>query len=150
MKTELFRSKMTIMKKVLVGGVFDILHYGHVHFLKKAKKLGNHLVVAIESDTNVARIKGPGRPIHNQKQRKEVLKALSFVDEVIILKNFMTDADYRKLVESVSPVVIAVTEGDPILEKKMSHAKHIGAKIIKIPKINVASTSKIAKLLEIE
>lgn len=137
-------------KKVLVGGVFDILHYGHIHFLKNAKKLGDYLVVAIESDANVSRLKGPGRPIHNQKQRKEVLEALSFVDEVIILKDKMTDADYRELVEKVRPFIIAVTKGDPILEKKRAHAASVHAKLIEIPKIHSASTTKIAKLLEIE
>jgi len=52
------------MKKiVLVGGCFDLLHYGHVRFLEEAKKLGNHLVVALESDENVRRVKGEARPI---------------------------------------------------------------------------------------
>ena len=70
------------MKKVLVGGVFDIIHYGHVHFLKNAKSLGDHLVVALESDKNVKRLKGEKRPIHNQNQRREMLESLEFVDEV--------------------------------------------------------------------
>lgn len=141
---------MVQKKKVLTGGVFDILHYGHVHFLKKAKNLGDCLIVAIESDANVARLKGPGRPIHTQGQRKEVLEALSFVDEVIILNDIMADSDYRKLVESINPSIIAVTEGDPILKKKKAHAKKINAKLIEIPMLRVASTTKIAKLLKID
>lgn len=141
---------MVQKKKVLTGGVFDILHYGHVSFLKKAKKLGDHLVVAIESDANVKRLKGSGRPIHNQKQRKEILESLSFVDEVVILKDKMEDADYRELVENIKPLVIAVTSGDPILKKKKEHAGKVGAKVIEIQMIDVASTSKIAKLLNIE
>lgn len=141
---------MVQKKKVLTGGVFDILHYGHIRFLKSAKGLGDHLVVAIESDINVARLKGPGRPVHNQSQRKETLESLSFVDEVIILDDKMEDKNYRQLVEEVNPSIIAATEGDPMLEKKKSHAKHIGAKLIEIQKIKVASGSKIAKLLQIE
>jgi rfaE bifunctional protein nucleotidyltransferase chain/domain len=137
-------------KVVLVGGVFDILHFGHIHFLKKAKALGNYLVVAIESDKNVKRLKGTGRPIHTQKQRRDMLGSLSFVDEVIILKDKMRDSDYLELVTRVDPLIIAVTKGDPILEKKKEHAKKVGAKVIEIPKIKVASTSKIAKLLGIE
>ncbi len=135
---------------VLAGGVFDILHYGHIHFLKNAKKLGDLLVVAIESDANVSRLKGPGRPIHSQAQRKEVLEALEFVDEVIILKDKMTDADYRELVEEVRPNIIAVTEGDPIIEKKRGHARTVLAEVVEIPKVEAASTTKIARLLEIE
>ncbi|MBI3343244.1 adenylyltransferase/cytidyltransferase family protein, partial [Candidatus Gottesmanbacteria bacterium] len=61
------------MKKILVGGCFDLLHYGHIRFLEEAKKLGDHLVVALESDENVRRMKGEGRPIHTQAQRKEML-----------------------------------------------------------------------------
>lgn len=138
------------MKKVLVGGVFDIIHYGHIHFLKNAKALGDHLVVALESDKNVRRLKGEKRPIHGQNQRREMLASLEFVDEVIILADKMTDRDYQKLVESVGPSVIAVTSGDPILDKKKAQAKSIGAALVEIPKIEVPSTTQIAKLLKIE
>lgn len=141
---------MLDMKKVLVGGVFDILHYGHIHFLSNAKKLGDKLIVALESDENVKRIKGPKRPIHDQKRRSEMLKSLSFVDEVIVLKDKMTDTDYRKLVENVHPWAIAVTKEDPHLTKKKAHAKSVGARLFQIPKIKTASTSQIAKLLGIE
>lgn len=138
------------IKKVLVGGVFDILHYGHIHFLREAKKLGDILVVALESDKNVKRLKGDSRPFHNQTQRREILESLSFVDEVIILKDEMHDIDYFKLVDRVSPCTIAVTQGDPILEKKRAHARTVLAEIAEIPKIKVPSTTQIAKLLEIE
>jgi len=137
-------------KIVLVGGCFDILHYGHIHFLKKAKLLGNHLVVAIESDKNIKRLKGSQRPFHNQGQRKEILESLNFVDEVITLKDKMTDADYLKMVQEVQPLVIAITTGDLIIEKKKSHAKKVGARIVEIEKIDTASTTKIAKLLKLE
>ncbi len=136
--------------KVLVGGCFDILHYGHIHFLKKAKALGNYLVVALESDKNIKRLKGAGRPIHDQNKRREILESLNFVDEVIILKDEMHDSDYFELVERVRPFTIAVTAGDPMIKKKQSHAAKVGAKVVEIPKIEVASTSKIARLLEID
>ncbi len=142
--------KPKTVNKVLVGGVFDILHYGHVYFLKSAKTLGDYLIVAIESDKNVKKLKGESRPIHSEEQRKEVLESLKFVDEVIILKDKMTDKDYSDLVAKINPAVIALTEGDPILEKKRQQAKTIGAKVVKIPKTKVSSTSRIAKILEIE
>lgn len=133
-----------------MGGVFDILHYGHIHFLKKARALGDHLVVALESDKNVRRLKGDKRPIHDQNQRREMLESLHFVDEVIILKDEMKDEDYFNLVRSVKPQILAVTYGDPILAKKQKQAKEVGAIVVEIPKIMAPSTSQIAKLLELE
>lgn len=141
---------MQAKKKVLVGGCFDILHYGHVHFLKKARSLGDYLIVALESDQNIKRLKGGGRPFHDQEKRREMLESLTFVDEVIILGPKMMDRDYEKLVIEVKPNIIAATKGDVMLEKKRDHAKKIGAKIIEIPKVKVASTSQIAKLLKLE
>src|SRR3989337_4236939 len=93
-------------KKVLVGGCFDVIHYGHIHFLKQAKSLGDHLIVALESDKNIKRLKGKVRPIHSQNQRREMLESLSFVDKVIILSDNMTDSDYLKLVQDVKPHII--------------------------------------------
>jgi rfaE bifunctional protein nucleotidyltransferase chain/domain len=136
--------------KVLVGGAFDILHYGHIHFLKKAKALGDYLIVALESDKNIKRLKGEKRPIHGQSQRREMLESLRFVDQVIVLADEMKDKDYAKLVKILSPHVIAVTEGDPILSKKRKQAKAVGAKLVEISKIKVPSTTQIAKLLKLE
>lgn len=144
------KSKTKKIRKVLVGGCFDILHYGHIHFLKESKKLGNYLIVAIESDKRIKKLKGEKRPFHSQNQRREILESLSFVDEVIILKDEMKDLDYFELVERVRPAIIAVTEGDLMIEKKKNHAKKVGAKVIEIAKINIPSTSQIAKLLEID
>jgi len=135
---------------VLVGGCFDLLHFGHISFLKSAKALGNYLVVALESDENVRRMKGENRPIHAQEKRKEMLESLSVVDEVVCLPAMTTDEEYRTLVTGIRPAVIAVTEGDPILDKKKAHADTVGAKLVVIPKIRTPSTSQLAKLLELE
>lgn len=137
-------------KIVLVGGCFDILHYGHIHFLKKAKLLGNYLIVALESDQNVKRLKGKERPIHNQIQRQEILESLNFVDEVIILKDEMADKDYLELVQKIRPLVIAITTGDSMFEKKTNHAMTVGAKVLEIENIEALSTTKITKLLKLE
>ena len=143
---------MQVMKKnvVLVGGCFDILHYGHIQFLKNAKSLGDYLVVALEADINIRRMKGEKRPIFGQDERREMLLALRFVDEVIILKDEMNDQDYMDLVDKEEPCTIAVTEGDPIVEKKRMQAESVGAKLVEIPRLAVPSTSQILKILKIE
>lgn len=138
------------MKKVLVGGCFDILHLGHIRFLSESRKLGDYLVVALESDENVRRMKGEKRPIHSQRERSEMLATLKVVDEIIPLPEMTSDEDYRKLVTDVRPSVIAVTQGDPVLEKKDAHARSVGAIVVVIPKITTPSTSQLTKLLELE
>lgn len=138
------------MKKVLVGGCFDFIHFGHISFLKQAKGEGDILVIALESDENVRRTKGDTRPIHTQDKRKAMLEALSFVDEVINLPPMHDDRDYARLVREVHPSVIAVTEGDPIIDKKRAQARQIGAKLVIIPKVHTPSTSQLAKLLGLE
>ena len=70
------------MKKVVVNGTFDILHMGHLEMLNYAKSLGDYLVVAIDTDLRVTALKGPGRPINNQLERKTMLQNLKAVDEV--------------------------------------------------------------------
>jgi rfaE bifunctional protein nucleotidyltransferase chain/domain len=138
------------MKKVLVGGCFDLLHFGHIEFLKEAKALGDHLVVALESDENVRHMKGEKRPIHTQTQRKTMLESIEFVDEVIVLPPMKTDADYAKLVTDIRPAIIAVTAGDPMIAKKQAHANAVGATVVEIAKVHTPSTSQLAKLLELE
>ena len=129
-------------KIVLVGGCFDILHYGHIYFLKKAKKLGDILIIALESDENAKKLKGPKRPIHTQKQRQKMLESLRFVDKVIALPPMKSDTDYERLVHRVNPDIIAITYGDT----KNTH----GVKTVIIPKIKAPSTTQIAELLKIE
>lgn len=73
-------------KIIFTNGCFDLLHYGHVKYLEDAKKYGDILVVAINSDASVKRIKGSGRPIVNQEDRARVIASLGSVDYVVIFK----------------------------------------------------------------
>ena len=148
--TKTNKAQTVLVDTVLVGGVFDILHYGHLQFLKKAKALGNYLIVALESDKNVKRLKGKKRPIHDQNKRQEMLESLRFVDRVIILADKMEGKDYERLVKIISPQIIAVTKDDPMITEKRKQAKSVGAKLVKIPKVKTPSTSQIAKLLKVE
>jgi D-beta-D-heptose 7-phosphate kinase/D-beta-D-heptose 1-phosphate adenosyltransferase len=74
-------------KKILVNGTFDILHVGHIHLLNYAKSLGDHLTVAIDSDTRVKSLKGSTRPINSQFERRVLLENLKAVDQVVIFEN---------------------------------------------------------------
>lgn len=78
------KAKKEHKKVVFTNGCFDLLHRGHIEYLKKAKKLGNILIVGLNSDSSVRKIKGKGRPIQNQKDRAEILASLFFVDYVCI------------------------------------------------------------------
>jgi len=69
---------------VFTNGCFDILHIGHARYLHEAKSLGDHLVVAVNSDRSVRAIKGPERPVTSQDERAEMLAALGCVDSVVI------------------------------------------------------------------
>jgi rfaE bifunctional protein nucleotidyltransferase chain/domain len=143
-------NKNVTKEVVLVGGCFDVLHYGHIEFLKNAKAFGDYLIVALESDENVRRRKGDLRPVHSQKQRKAMLEALIFVDEVLLLPTMTTDIAYENLVKTVNPMIIAVTKGDPYIDHKKRQAAQINAKVVEIPKIYTPSTSQLAKLIGLE
>lgn len=102
------------MKKiVLTGGCFDVLHPGHVVFLEKAKKAGDKLIILLESDEKVRMLKGKNRPIHTQKDRVKILRAIRYVDQVISLPFMDNEAEYDKLIAKIKPDIIAATKGYP-------------------------------------
>lgn len=128
---------------ILVGGCYDLLHYGHFSFLKAAKNEGDILVVALESDEFITKRK-KRNPVHTQQQRAEILSGLEFVDIVLKLPFMKSDEDYRRLVEDVKPAIIAVTEGDSQLDNKKSQAAAIGAELkVVSPMVHSFSTSSI-------
>jgi D-glycero-beta-D-manno-heptose 1-phosphate adenylyltransferase len=88
---------------VLTNGCFDLLHVGHVRYLRGAKALGGKLVVAINSDDSVRKLKGPGRPAMPADERAEILAALSDVDAVVIFD----EPDVRALIREIRPDVQA-------------------------------------------
>lgn len=108
-------------KITLVNGCFDLLHVGHVRYLRAAKKLGGRLVLAINSDESVRELKGQGRPLMPANERAEILAALSDVDAVVIFP----EPDVRALVREIRPDVHAkgtdytadsVPERDTVIE----------------------------------
>lgn len=135
-------------KIVLIGGCFDILHAGHIEFLTKAKKLGNTLIVLLESDKSVKKMKGKNRPINNQRDRLAILSNLNMVSYTIPLPDNMNNKDYDLLVKKIEPDIIAVTKGDPLFEVKKRQAKSVNAKIVSVMNRKTDySTTVIAKKL---
>jgi len=124
---------------VFTNGCFDILHRGHVEYLKESKKLGTYLIVGINSDNSVKRLKGETRPINNQWDRKIVLEELRCVDEVVI---FEEDTPYD-LIKRIAPDIIT-KGGDYKVEEVVGHDL---ATTIIIPYLEGYSTSSVLKKL---
>ena len=102
-----FRKDNAQKKIVFTNGCFDILHVGHKRYLQQAATLGDILVVGVNSDTSVKRLKGPSRPVNNEQDRAEMLSALGFIDYVVI---FDEDTPYE-LIKKIQPDVL-VKGGD--------------------------------------
>jgi len=132
---------------VLVGGCFDIFHYGHFKFLQEAKKFGAILLILLESDEKVRKLKGSHRPVTLQLQRAEVLSAFPFIDFVVLLNAVISNQVYYDIVHQIRPSSIALTKGDPQLKNKTRQAESVGAKVVEIAPVKTASTSEIIKLL---
>ena len=147
---ETFLPRKSKDRVVLTGGCFDILHIGHVRFLSEAKAMGDYLVVLLESDRSVKKLKGENRPVFSQKERAEMLTALRSVDVIVLLPMMEKDSDYLNLVMKIKPDLIAVTEGDPLTEKKKRQAKEVGGELKIIPLTKTFSTSELAKILGVE
>ena len=127
-------------KIVFTNGCFDIIHAGHVDYLEKAKALGDVLVVGLNSDGSIRRIKGPERPINIQEHRKRVLEALKPVDLVII---FDEDTPER-LIKEIKPDVL-VKGGDWKIENIVGadFVKSYGGEVKTIDFVYDISTTKI-------
>jgi len=134
---------------VIAGGCFDILHAGHIKFLKQAKKQGNILIILLESDESVKKLKGDNRPINQLLDRAEILAAVEFVDYIIPLEGILTNNDWDKLIFNLDPDIIAVTKKDPQIIHNKRQAEKINAKIVEvIARIDNKSSTKLAQLIE--
>lgn len=127
---------------VFTNGCFDIVHPGHVRYLHDARQLGDLLVLGINTDESVARLKGPTRPIMNLEDRSEVLLALRWVDAVVPFD----DPTPLKLIEAVKPDVL-VKGGDWPVEKIVGRdlVERAGGKVLSLPFHEGASTTEIVE-----
>jgi D-beta-D-heptose 7-phosphate kinase/D-beta-D-heptose 1-phosphate adenosyltransferase len=123
-------------KTVFANGVFDILHAGHIKLLEQARRLGDRLIVGINSDTSVKKLKGDNRPINDEKTRAHTLKQFSCVDDVIV---FDEDTPYD-LIKKLKPDII-VKGGDYTVDQVVG--KELVDEVVIIPLEEGYSTTKI-------
>lgn len=127
---------------VLTNGVFDLLHTGHLYFLKKARELGDALLIALNADASVRALKGPLRPVQTQEQRAYALGALSAVDAVTIFSEPRLTAEIRALRPDVY-----CKAGDYTLEKldpaERAALHDVGARIEFMPFLPGFSTTNL-------
>lgn len=133
------------LKIVFTNGCFDILHRGHVTYLHEAKKLGDFLIVGVNSDSSVSKLKGPSRPIQNEHDRLFILASLESVDAVILF----TEDTPKKLIEELLPNVL-VKGGDYQINEMVGHEIVLasGGLVTTIPFIEGKSTSNIVKKMQ--
>lgn len=122
--------------KIFVNGTFDIVHVGHIRLLNYARSLGSHLLVAIDSDRRVRQLKGAGRPIHNQHERKLLLENLRSVDSV---KIFDTDDELEHIIILHEPDIMV--KGSDYRNRPIIGEEHCG-QIEFFERINEYSTTK--------
>ena len=136
--------KMLSGKVVFTNGCFDILHRGHIEYLRASKESGDYLIVGLNSDASIKRLKGSDRPINSQENRRELLLELRCVDEVII---FDEDTPYN-LIARLKPDVLT-KGGDYTLDQIIG--KDLVNQTIIIPHVNDYSTTKtLEKVNEVE
>ncbi len=142
--------KLTFLRKqgkkiVFTNGCFDLLHVGHVRLLQKAKSYGDFLIVGLNSDSSVKKLKGKNRPLCGEKDRAEVLAALEAVDSVVLFKE---ETPYQ-LIEKIKPDIL-VKGGD------YHHGTVVGADLVKknkgkvviFPTIKGRSTSNLIEKMK--
>lgn len=131
-------------KLVFTNGCFDIIHKGHITYLKQAKELGDFLVIGLNSDKSVKKLKGESRPVNKEEDREYVLENLKPVDAVVI---FEEDTPYN-LIDSIKPDIL-VKGGDWSADKIVGSDIVIanGGKVLSLGYVdNYSTTSIIDKL----
>ena len=129
-------------KVVFTNGCFDILHRGHIECLRKAKSFGDVLIVGLNSDSSVRKIKGGKRPILSQNDRAEILASLEMVDYVLIF----SEETPKKIIASLVPDVL-VKGGDYRKDKIVGRdiVESSGGRVIRVKQIPGRSTRNIIK-----
>jgi rfaE bifunctional protein nucleotidyltransferase chain/domain len=132
-------------KIAFTNGCFDILHVGHVRYLREAKKTADVLVLALNSDTSVQSIKGEKRPLVPEEERAEILAALEFIDFVTIFPELTPLA----LINYLKPDIL-IKGGDWTEDKVVGRddVKKWGGRVILIPEVEGKSTTNIVEKIK--
>jgi len=141
---EVARRRALGHRLVFTNGCFDLLHAGHVSYLYEARAQGDFLVVGLNSDASVRRLKGPERPVNPEAHRARVLASLACVDYVVLFEEDTPEA----LIRALRPEVLVKGEDWPV-EKIVGAAfvKSYGGKVVRIPfRYHVSTTGLIARL----
>ena len=141
-RKEVERLRIKDKKIVFTNGCFDILHIGHARYLYAARKLGDFLIVAVNSDRSVKAIKGPDRPVMSQSERSEILASLECVDMVVIFD----EDNPMEVIRYLMPDILV--KGGDWKEEDIIGAdvvKTAGGQVRSIPYIKGYSTSGIIK-----
>ena len=136
------RLKTAGKKIVLTNGCFDILHIGHVRYLEKAKKLGDILIVGVNSDWATKELKGEGHPIVPEEERAEIVSSLRCVDYVVIFN----ELNPERLIAEIKPDIHA-KGGDYTIDKipEAKLVESLGGEVAILEEVRGRSTSKIIK-----
>ena len=147
LKTIVEQHKGNGKKVVFTNGCFDLLHGGHIHLLREAKKLGDLLIVAINSDASIRKIKGPSRPILEEEERAELLAALEMVDFVTVF----SQPDPSHVIQELGPNVL-VKGGDWTQDNIVGRdlVERHGGRTAVIPTLPGHSTTKIIERIRQE
>jgi rfaE bifunctional protein nucleotidyltransferase chain/domain len=131
-------------KVVLANGCFDLIHVGHIRYLQAARKKGDMLIVAINSDCSVRKLKGPGRPLLPEKERAYILASFWFVDYVTIFPQTTVDHILKKL----RPDLHAKgSDYRPETVPEKETARQLGIKVVIVGGPKIRSTSTVIKNL---
>jgi D-beta-D-heptose 7-phosphate kinase/D-beta-D-heptose 1-phosphate adenosyltransferase len=136
------RAQRAGARVVFTNGCFDLLHVGHIRYLEQARALGEVLVVAVNSDASVRRLKGPTRPVVPQAQRAEVLAALGAVDHVVIFR----ELEPARTIRAVRPDILV--KGGDWSEDQIVGADFVrstGGEVRSLPYVKGTSTTAMIR-----
>ncbi|ARS37107.1 D-glycero-beta-D-manno-heptose 1-phosphate adenylyltransferase [Pontibacter actiniarum] len=130
---------------VFTNGCFDLLHLGHVDYLEKARQLGDKLVLGLNTDASISRIKGPSRPLQDEMSRARVMASLLFIDAVVL---FDEDTPLN-LIQAVQPDIL-VKGDDYAVEQIVGHevVQARGGAVKTVPLVKGYSTTSIVNKIE--
>jgi len=147
---QILKEKLDALRKdgkkiAFTNGCFDILHVGHVRYLREAKKTADVLVLALNSDSSVRSIKGEKRPLVSEEERAEILAALEFIDFVTIFEELTP----QELIVYLKPDVL-IKGGDWPEDKVVGRddVKKWGGRVVLIPEVKGKSTTNIVEKIK--